>query len=45
MCRQDSTIDGRTTFTTSVVMGKREEALDVAARQLLEALGALGHTK
>ncbi|GIL75283.1 hypothetical protein Vretimale_7977 [Volvox reticuliferus] len=44
--RKDATFDGRTTFSTSVVVGKRDEpTLELAARQLVEALGELGHSK
>ncbi|PNW73745.1 hypothetical protein CHLRE_13g571000v5 [Chlamydomonas reinhardtii] len=44
--RQDSTFDGRTTFTTSVVLGKREDpGLELASRQLVEVIGAAGHNK
>ncbi|GLC35635.1 hypothetical protein PLESTB_000185700 [Pleodorina starrii] len=44
--RQDATFDGRTTFSTSVVLGKRDDPpLELAARQLVQALGELGHSK
>lgn len=35
--RQDSTFEGKTTFSTSVLVGKRDEPLlTIAARQLVE---------
>lgn len=41
-CRQDSTFEGKTTFSTSVLVGKRDEPLlTIAARQLVE----LAHSK
>ncbi|EFJ49745.1 hypothetical protein VOLCADRAFT_104190 [Volvox carteri f. nagariensis] len=44
--RQDATFDGRTTFSISVVLGKREDpTLELAARQLVQQLGELGHSR
>ncbi|KAG2500576.1 hypothetical protein HYH03_001346 [Edaphochlamys debaryana] len=39
-------MEGRSTFTSSVVLGRRDDAgLELAARQLVEALGQHGHSK
>ncbi|KXZ49253.1 hypothetical protein GPECTOR_22g845 [Gonium pectorale] len=44
--RQDTTFDGRSTVSTSVALGKRDSpVLELAARQLVEVIGAHGHRK
>lgn len=44
--RQDATFDGHTTYSTNVVLGRRDQpGLDLCARQLVELLGRQGHTK
>lgn len=44
--RQDSTFEGKTTFSTSVLIGKRDEPLlTVAARQLVDLASSKGNTK
>lgn len=45
-CRQDSTFEGKTTFSTSTLVGKRDEPLlTIAARQLVEHAHSKGFTK
>jgi Proteasome assembly chaperone 3 len=45
VCRQDSTLEGRSTFSISVLVGRRDEPLLlIAARQLVE-IAAAGSTK
>jgi hypothetical protein len=45
-CRQDSTFEGKTTFSTSVLVGKRDEPLlTIAARQLVELAHSKGISK
>ncbi|WIA35126.1 hypothetical protein OEZ86_003607 [Tetradesmus obliquus] len=44
--KQDATFEGKTTFSTSVLVGKRDEPLlTVAARQLVEHANSKGSTK
>lgn len=44
--KQDATFEGKTTFSTSVLVGKRDEPLlTVAARQLVEHANSRGSTK
>lgn len=44
--RQDSTFEGKTTFGTSVLVGKRDEPLlTIAARQLVELAHSKGISK
>eukprot|EP00878_Enallax_costatus_P008537 GHUV01008925.1.p4 GENE.GHUV01008925.1~~GHUV01008925.1.p4 ORF type:complete len:132 (+),score=35.02 GHUV01008925.1:597-992(+) len=44
--KQDSTFEGKTTFSTSILVGKRDEILlTVAARQLVEQANSNGLTK
>lgn len=45
-CRQDSTFEGKTTFSTSVLVGKRDKPLlTIAARQLVELAHSKGISK
>lgn len=44
--RPDASAEGRTTYSTAVLFGRRDEPLlTVAARQLVEAAVAAGYTK
>jgi len=45
-CRQDATLEGKTTYSTTVLIGKRDEPLlTVAARQLVELAHSKGISK
>ncbi|GFR47526.1 hypothetical protein Agub_g9244 [Astrephomene gubernaculifera] len=41
--RRDASFEGRSTYSTSVVVGRREDpGVELAARQLVQALGEMG---
>ncbi len=48
MASQDAAFDGSTTYSTSVLLGRRDEAaalLQLCCRQIVEAAGAAGYKK
>lgn len=42
---QDSTFDGSTTYSTNVLMGKRDELVSLCARRIVETAGKEGYIK